>query len=251
MGDDVKADIKFSIIPEWVLDADISDRAVRVYAVLARYADNDTLTAFPSRATLAKRLRCVTRSVDRALSELESIGAIVKHSRHDEVKGNASNLYVLRRIPTDPSDTTVAPLATQESPPWRQESRPPSDTTVALTITRELDPEELDIDMAFDTFWSAYPRRTAKGRARTAFEKALKKTSLKNILQAVELYTVQVEDKSIEYVAHPATWLNGERWDDDYANEIAKRRGNKREPNYVEGVRLVAKYQQMEGRELE
>jgi hypothetical protein len=29
---------RFAVVPEWVLDSDISDRAFRLYAVLARHA---------------------------------------------------------------------------------------------------------------------------------------------------------------------------------------------------------------------
>lgn len=70
MRNSIDADIRFSIVPEWVTDADVSDRAVRVYTILARYADNDTLQAFPSRDLIAARARCHVKSVDRAVEEL-------------------------------------------------------------------------------------------------------------------------------------------------------------------------------------
>jgi hypothetical protein len=53
MQDNLTAEIRFSIIPEWITYADISDKAIRLYSVLARYADNQTHQAFPSRETLA------------------------------------------------------------------------------------------------------------------------------------------------------------------------------------------------------
>jgi hypothetical protein len=139
MNNAIGADIRFSIIPEWVLDADISDRAVRVYGILARYADSDTLQAFPSRETLAKRAKCHWRSVDRALDELIAIGAIVKQHRKSD-KTYQSNLYTLRRVPSVLSggtDTTVS----------RVLNLPQSGrvlTRVAtLTRTTELEPKEL------------------------------------------------------------------------------------------------------------
>ena len=39
--DKIIADNFFAIIPEWVLYADISPQAVRLYGVLRRYADRD------------------------------------------------------------------------------------------------------------------------------------------------------------------------------------------------------------------
>ena len=90
MNDTLTAELRFSMIPEWVLDAGISDKAIRLYCVLARYADNETHRAFPSRETLAKRMGCHAKSVDRAASELLKIGAVTKKQRH-----NSSLVYTL------------------------------------------------------------------------------------------------------------------------------------------------------------
>lgn len=113
----ITTDIRFSIVPETVLDAGVSDRAVRVYAILARYADSETGKCFPSRETLAKRAGCHWRSVDRAIQELVEIGAIEKHHRKDG-ETYQSNLYVVRRVLTGQSggtDTTVTGVLTHES----------------------------------------------------------------------------------------------------------------------------------------
>jgi len=72
---------RFAIVDEWVINLDISDRAFKLYAVLARYADNNTHKAFPSRETLATRLRCSKASVDRAVMELVDAHAIEKQHR--------------------------------------------------------------------------------------------------------------------------------------------------------------------------
>lgn len=71
---------RFSMVPEWVLDADIGDCALRLYAVLLRYG-NSTGARMPSRATLAARLhKKSVDTVDRALGELVRLGAIqVEH----------------------------------------------------------------------------------------------------------------------------------------------------------------------------
>jgi len=87
-------DRRFAIIDEWILDLPISDRAIRLYAILARYADYETNKAFPSRKTLAARLRCSAASVDRASQELIEHGVMTKRQRH-----NSSLVYVLRITP--------------------------------------------------------------------------------------------------------------------------------------------------------
>ncbi len=46
---------RFAIVPEWLLDADVSDTAIRLYAVLLRYGQSSG-ARMPGRATLARRL---------------------------------------------------------------------------------------------------------------------------------------------------------------------------------------------------
>lgn len=66
----------------------------------------------------------------------------------------------------------------------------------------------------FDTFWRAYPRRISKGAARTAFARAIRKTSLEIMLAAIADY-IRLKPERIDF-KHPATWLNGECWDDEW-----------------------------------
>jgi hypothetical protein len=207
-------EVRFSIVPEWVIDADISDRAVRVYAILARYADSETLQAFPSRETLAKRARCHWRSIDRAIDELVKLGAVTKTHRKN---GDAyqSNIYTLRRVlprVSPPTDTGDGGVLTPQSLP--------TDTAGNLTITTELEPlkqEPLnDISEQFNQFWAIYPRKKGKGQAIKAFEKALLKTDLETILAGVEAYKEYEDMYDPQFIAHPTTWLNGERWDDEH-----------------------------------
>lgn len=78
----------------------------------------------------------------------------------------------------------------------------------------------------FEAFWKAYPRRTEKGNARKAFEKAFENLReqysiagvIDKIMSGVDAYTANADP---EFLCHPATWLNGCRWDDD-AGSIGK-----------------------------
>lgn len=224
MNDHIDSDIRFSIVPEWVLDAGLTDRAIRIYALIARYADNDTLQAFPSRETLAERALCSVKSVDRAIRDLIAAGALRKTHRRN---GDAyqSNLYTVRRIPDhlgtrqslgrDTGDARVGTPVT-----------PPGDTSVHLTRTTELEPSELepqnDINEQFNEFWAVYPRKKGKGQARRAFEKALEKTDLETILAGVAAYVANEDLDDPQFIAHPSTWLNGERWEDEYEERVVR-----------------------------
>lgn len=95
----ITADDYFAIVPEWVLDADISDRAVRLYAIMRRYADKDSLACHPSIRLMSERLRCSIPSVQRALAELVALGAVVVTPRFDDDRRQMSNAYRLTRAP--------------------------------------------------------------------------------------------------------------------------------------------------------
>ncbi len=69
------------MVPEWLLDADVGDCAVRLYAVLLRYG-NTTGARMPARTTLAARLhKKSVDTVDRALAELVRLGAVQVENR--------------------------------------------------------------------------------------------------------------------------------------------------------------------------
>jgi hypothetical protein len=68
---------------------------------------------------------------------------------------------------------------------------------------------------AFNQFWDVYPRKKDKGNALKALEKALEKASIEDIVSGAIAYR---DDPTREdnFTAYPATWLNGERWEDEY-----------------------------------
>jgi hypothetical protein len=89
---------RFAIVPEWIIDASISDCAFRLYAVLLRYGQTSG-QRMPGRALLARRLHKSSKdTVDRALKELVGIGAVVVERRRTG-RQNLTNRYHLRSTP--------------------------------------------------------------------------------------------------------------------------------------------------------
>lgn len=72
-----------------------------------------------------------------------------------------------------------------------------------------------DITAEFDEWWSGYPRKTAKQKALDAYKRARKKQSSGFLLSKMREYAVAVAGNEKRFILHGATWLNGERWDDD------------------------------------
>jgi hypothetical protein len=94
-------DVRWAQVPEWVVTAPISDRAVRLYALLARRANSDS-QAFPSRKYLAVNMHCSSKSVDRAMEELLAVGAVTKQKQYQDSRQTV-NLYTLRAMGGTPA----------------------------------------------------------------------------------------------------------------------------------------------------
>lgn len=98
MTDRIRADIKFAIMPEWVLyHPDLSHAAVRVYGALVRHANSND-EAWPSRASLSRECHCSPSTVKRAISDLLDAGAISREPRFEDGR-QTSNLYVVYSVP--------------------------------------------------------------------------------------------------------------------------------------------------------
>ena len=76
-------------------------------------------------------------------------------------------------------------------------------------------------DERFDLFWQAYPKKQNKGGAKKAWSRIKPTAELfEKIMAALELAKKSEQwrkDKG-QFIPYPATWLNGERWEDDYSS---------------------------------
>ena len=78
------------------------------------------------------------------------------------------------------------------------------------------------VDVRFERFWAAYPRKVGKDAARKSFVKrrpdaALTETMLAAV--AAQSQSEQWQRDGGQYVPNPATWLNQGRWADGAAAE--------------------------------
>ena len=67
----------------------------------------------------------------------------------------------------------------------------------------------------FAEWYAAFPLHKGKGQAVKAYRTARKKTSAEILLAGAKRYAVQRAGEDAQYTKHPATWLNGECWEDE------------------------------------
>ena len=67
----------------------------------------------------------------------------------------------------------------------------------------------------FEEFWGLYPRKVAKPNALKAYLKSRKKGATHaEIIDGLRKYITSVAGKDPVYIAHGASWINAERWND-------------------------------------
>lgn len=87
---------KFTLVYNDFLDSDLLDKHEKlIYIAIKRFADNDTMRAFPSLKTLHRMTGISIRWIKKSIEHMEQIGVISVEHREDDEKGHQSNLYTL------------------------------------------------------------------------------------------------------------------------------------------------------------
>lgn len=90
----------FSILPHELLREVDDPQAIRVYAFLGMWTDNNTGQAWPSRQTIADAMRITIPTVDRAAGILIDAGWLRKERRYRDDGGWATNGWTIFRTRT-------------------------------------------------------------------------------------------------------------------------------------------------------
>lgn len=168
-------------------------------------------------ATLAGTGKDQIRS---GLKELTDVGYLVKEQSHDPGGKFSGNTYIFQEeSPLSENPTTVQKSAAPLSGKPSTENQ-----TLINNIYTNYDkkppivPQGTESEMLFERFWSAYPRRQYKDRARKAWAKLNPDLALCRRMSealAIQKRSAQWTEAGGKYIPHPATWLNGRCWEDD------------------------------------
>ena len=199
----------------------------RARLVLLAIADHQgEIGAWPSIATLAKMVNSSERSVQRDIQYLQDLGELTVEVQNAPTRNQyKSNLYWVK-LPGVTAGVTNAPSGVTESQSGV--------TAVGVLTLKEplLEPNKAQIEDLFNEFWTAYPRKLDKAKAFRAFKSALKRAKFEEILAGLLRYRND-PNRDPDYTKYPATWLNNDSWENDYASpvdsEAARRSSERRE----------------------
>jgi hypothetical protein len=153
------------------------------------------------------------------LSDLKAIDPELWKSRiiwSDNFVNNIKLTYVNRRrdIPPKPVTTCRYPvkggLTTCRNPVSPRVER----DNYSQESLNEMKLNEMKDIERFEIFWKAWPRKVAKPAAMKAFKK-IKEKNLDRLIKAIDKQKKSKQWQTTEYIPHPATWLNNERWNDE------------------------------------
>ena len=115
--------------------------------------------------------------------------------------------------------TTNAEFSQQnQQTPTNQTIKNKNKEDIKETILTDRKEKSAALDRAFDKFWACYPRHTAKQDAKRAFIKVSPDDALfETMLTAIQRQKQTDQWSDPRYIPHPATWLNGRRWEDEAA----------------------------------
>ncbi len=224
-----KGNVHGPILPEFILKKSMTAGAKLMYALLCNYASEKD-HCWPSQATLAERLSCSVSSIKNYLAELVRENLIIVRKE----KYRSSVYYMIR--PESLSEGRKVhfdcqqPKVTREQPNSgylnnfkKQEKTPPlppverkvsKPAPIAGAPAAGRVPASL---RDFEIIWDLYPRKEAKGFARTAWFSLLKSGLLppmQDIRTSIQGFAASEnwQREQGRFVPQLSNWLRGHRW---------------------------------------
>ncbi len=161
------------------------------------------------------------------------LGVTQKGNRGVPQKGNTINCYTFqkdyekwavlpKREGVPQKGNRVFPKRGTEVFPKRVTGVFPKRVTTKENITKEIKKiRQKKGACGFTEFWQIYPKKKAKAAALRAWEKLNPENGLvARIVASVELFkkTDDWNRENMRFIPHPATFLNGRRWEDEISD---------------------------------
>ena len=197
----------YGVVPHWLWTCDeLTPGEFRLLGWL--HSHTDEYLAGLSTDRIGREFGC-GKAASRHLRSLEEAGFI---ERHPEPGGATRYVLVMDRWEgVTAGDRGVSPDVTGGVSP----------NVTATPTTREDQLVEDQVEgsvvlaLAFDAFWAMYPRKVEKAKARQRWGR-LTEAKRRAAMEALPLHVAAWEQRGDpQFIPHPTTWLNGQRWEDD------------------------------------
>lgn len=231
---DVSTDYRFAPIPEELLYAKVTDKAVRVYAALMRHG-LDPSSCYPSHKTIGALIGAAGRSIQRPLRELEDAGWVVRVPRFDARGDRQTDGFHVRTSSASTAHDSAEGTALNPHTPPRTTARtgerePVNESQLERTLALDDVTSADRLDAWFDEWWQIYPKKSGKLAAKKSFAKvAARVVPFAKLIEAAARYRDD-PNRDPKFTKDPATWLNAGCWDDEPLPSRSNGRSSNRAP---------------------
>lgn len=188
-------DDHFTQIPNaWLRDNRLSFKARGILSLIMSHREGWSLSI----QSLADQNLEGKDAIRSAIEELEIAGYLTRDQVNEGGRFGES-IWMTK----DPADLPMAENPMTENP------------TPKKNIIKEEQVKNTKEAGEFESFWKLYPRHDGRAAAEKSYLKALKKISHADLITALQRYIAHNTKHNIIF-AHASTWLNGERWLDEY-----------------------------------
>lgn len=179
----------------------------------------------PGLTGIARSTGLSKASVKRYLNIAESAGWVTR-TRNPRAGDNDPTNYAVHVPPgltqslgaeraKAPGLTQSQPLGSERARPWLRESPNQTSTRPKPDQKKTSVPADPYSLPGFAEFWDTYPRKIAKADAAKAYRTALNRAGDPMVLIKAAAAYRDDPGRNEAYTKHPATWLNGDCWNDE------------------------------------
>jgi hypothetical protein len=212
----------------------LTDFQFRLWVHLITYVDDfgrgDARAAIIKGACFPFRERLANKDIEKGIAELADAGCVGLYKvdgkpylylpnwdEHQRVRNKVSKFP----SPEDADEDITSAASCGELPQVAARIQNPESESRIQNPNPESRRAQAHED-DFERFWSMYPRKEGKQKAKAAFSKV--DVDIETLLDALADHkkSAQWTKNNGEFIPHASTWLNGRRWEDQMSQNYDK-----------------------------
>ena len=216
---------KYYVVHRWMVnELNLRGLNLTIYAIIYGYSMDGETEFFGSLNYLTEMTGCTKQAIIKSLKYLVENEYIVRvdyninniktvHYKANVTKFNGGKQSLMDGKQSLPNKQFINNIIYNNNNKNKQNNIPSPETSPETV-------ENHEDSSAFDLFWKAYPKKSNKAYAKSCFPRAMKRTTLEIILEAIEKQKTYKDwlSQTGQFVPtwpDPSTWLNNKRWEDD------------------------------------